>query len=1166
MLKDIRMHLAEDDNKQAQLETQLSEKIHKIHNQNATAFAQFIPSMLANVQNVATQNISIFSNKNSEINIVDYGAGRTVYGLNPNEEISAQVNAFSKHCPYISITAEGNTTSSDDVNPQENRLTELSSYQQYQQWSSLPEKINTLVVFGLGLGLHIQQLVEQYQIKHLVIYEPERQYFQCSALATNWQKILKTMEAKGTAVYFQLEKDGRDIVSNIEELAEHYPLDGFYFYKHYNHPVFDAIDSALKNKNWLSLKQDGFNFNYASDPNLYLPIWTQSIELNKYDSVNDENKLFNDNLSAFKKYFPDIYQEFANYQPKHWLPIQDHDGEINLIQKASLISLCGPSSKLEAQTNFEHFTRYPNKDGLVLGYSGTKLKKYLHYQFVEQTEKLLKDTDEHAGNLPETVKSLIMFGIGSGYQVEALFEQHSVEKLFLCEPNRDFFYASLFAIDWNKILKKVDETDSRIYINIGDDGSHLFRDLLSQFYSIGPYVLANTYFYQGYYNANLVRAIAQLREQLQIVISMGEYYDHARYGIAHTTETIARGYPLLEAKPEKKLTKQQREVPVFIVGNGPSLDNAIETLKEWRDQAIVVSCGTALMPLYKNGIVPDFHAEIEQNRSTFDWICRVGDFDYLKQISLISCNGIHPDTCDLFKDVYIAFKEGESSTISALNILGREHYEELKFAFPTVSNFATNIFSKIGFNQLYLFGVDLGFADQEKHHSKQSGYYNKDGKEAYNYREKNNTSIVVSGNFRQSVFTKHEFKVSKEILEQTLSSRKLDCFNTSDGAKIVGTIPLTIDNILLVNSQASKQNSLDALKTIVFSPAKQFEQYKNKFDAKYQQKNLEFELSGMIELAKKPLTSPSDVDDLINKQKEMLFASYSHGKSLLFFLLYGTVNYANSLFSKLVAQTELNYKVISKVKNEWLSLLRKVYQDLHIIEPHYDTRFTLLKSREEIFIKQLDIPDITIRSSFKQMVDCAKLMEKSLPQSTNVTASFISSNEFSYSAKGICDNYPFIINVCFYLQKIDYDITETISIITPQPVIENTKIEQFLAGEYPFINYKRIATYCLRSLPMAKGFALIIPKLTFLDIKNKKMKSYDEFIANWVCTLPHFDSYIDFPSLLAVPAKSSQYEASLLDGLGGRGRVRSRKYLEEDILLNVYPASMKEKFLSRFES
>ena len=63
-------------------------------------------------------------------------------------------------------------------------------------------------------------------------------------------------------------------------------------------------------------------------------------------------------------------------------------------------------------------------------------------------------------------------------------------------------------------------------------------------------------------------------------------------------------------------------------------------------------------------------------------------------------------------------------------------------------------------------GVDLGFVDVNHHHSKSSGYYQEDGKETYDYSAKNITSLVVPGNFRPRVNTKHEFKVSRQIIEQ----------------------------------------------------------------------------------------------------------------------------------------------------------------------------------------------------------------------------------------------------------------------------------------------------------------------------------------------------------------------------------------------------------------
>jgi hypothetical protein len=557
------------------------------------------------------------------------------------------------------------------------------------------------------------------------------------------------------------------------------------------------------------------------------------------------------------------------------------------------------------------------------------------------------------GALPDKVPSIIMFGLGVGYQLEKLLDEHTVEKLFICEPNPDFFYASLFAIDWQVIFETVEKSETRIYLNIGDDGTNLFRDLLSQFYAIGPYILNSTYFYQSYYNASLNSAISQLREQLQIVISMGEYFDHAYYGIAHTKEGMRRKIPVLAANPSSKLNYDDKEVPIFIVGNGPSLDSSIDAIKEWQGQAIVVSCGTALQALHRHGITPDFHAEIEQNRSTFDWAVLIGDLDYLKNITLISCNGIHPDTCDLYKDVMIAFKEGESSTVSALNVLGRENFTTLLNAFPTVSNFAIDLFSTIGFTSIYLIGVDLGFVDVKHHHSKSSGYYQENGDETYDYSDSANTSLIVPGNFRPKVNTKHEFKVSKQVIEQVISAKpkRQEFYNCSDGAKIQGSLPIRPDELLIVVTESQKAHVIEKLNTSIFS-IKNIGNFVENFEKMFSQELLTEELGAFKTLLEKDVICKEDLELVIDKQKEMLFESYKKGKSLLFYYLYGTVNYANAIFTKLICTARNNsiYTTILPI-SVWAETLNTLKTFIQVNTSFESSGFKIWK-REQLLLNQ----------------------------------------------------------------------------------------------------------------------------------------------------------------------------------------------------------------------
>ncbi|WP_133469235.1 6-hydroxymethylpterin diphosphokinase MptE-like protein [Paraglaciecola marina] len=902
MLKNIRLHIEKDEQKQAQLENELANHILKTQQANVNAFQRNVPSLLNYIESTDLANFSLFINQYGEHNIVDYGQGRTIYGFHPEDEVLQQLAKKQQHSPQVRLSSDTGFITNNNDEETVNSIETLPSVMLQESQNPLPTDIECLVVLGCGLGLHLEPLLEQHNIKNIVIYEPELQFFKCSVLDISWSSIFSVIQKKGTSIFLQLGKDGRDLIKDIGELVEHCDISSFHLYKHYNHQVFDSLEHDVMTRSWKDIQDSGFSIKTKNNYLDYVSSWTPNIELKTHTLLQDDNEKLLKNLDALKKYFPAIYDEFKDYTPKKWLPIENDNGEVNLLHIKNLHSWYGDSPKNECVLNFENFDEQPNKDGLVLGYKGTKLAHYIHYQFVKETEELLQQADEEVGALPDKVASIIMFGLGAGYQLEKLLNEHIVEKLFICEPNPDFFYASLFAIDWLEIFETVEKSESRIYLNIGDDGTNLFRDLLNQFYSIGPYILNSTYFYQSYYNASLNSAISQLREQLQVVISMGEYFDHAYYGIAHTKEGMQRNIPILTADPASKLSYDNKEVPIFIVGNGPSLDSSIDAIKEWQGQSIIISCGTALQALHRHNITPDFHAEIEQNRSTFDWAVLVGDLDYLKEITLISCNGVHPDTCELYKDVMVAFKEGESSTVSALTVLGRENYEVLQNAFPTVSNFVCDLFSCMGFTSIYLIGVDLGFVSVKHHHSKSSGYYQEDGEETYDYSAKNNTSIVVPGNFRPTVNTKHEFKVSRQVIEQVTAKKPKgqSFYNCSDGAKIQGTLPIRPDDLLIVATLEQKQQTLDVLKTKVFS-SNGLENYSEKFERQFSQELLLQEISAFETLLEKEITCTEDVQFIIDRQKEMLFTSYKTGKSLLFYYLYGTVNYANAALTKLLS-------------------------------------------------------------------------------------------------------------------------------------------------------------------------------------------------------------------------------------------------------------------------
>ncbi len=968
MLNDIRVHIHPNEEVQEAIEARSAPYIEKTHKQNRLAFYKYIPNLINELDSITSSNISIFCNQDEEYNIVDFGLGRTLYGQSPLNEISEQCQQAPQHSAYLVLSDSSSISpSAVPIAKQDWESDELDEVLQAHQSNAKFVEVkgksaDVLVILGLGLGHHIDWLVEHCAAKHVIIYEPEKQYFKSSCMVKEWRSVLEKVTQTGTSLYFQIGMNGANVVQDLCELSTHFDVKDLMVFQHYYDPSFDAVMHAFRTKSWQELKTSNAPFSINDKFTQYTPHWLNSPNIHSLSLVSTEQSRFQANLSAFLKYYPNIHEEFENYTPQTWLVLENEINQVNLFNRDNGACWYGNQPAEDGHNHYKSFEEYPNKDGLILGYSGEKLKHYYHYRLVKQTERLLQKAEDEASFLPDTVKSLILFGLGAGYQLESLFEHKEIEKLFICEPNRDFFYASLFAIDWAAILDKVDESGANLYINIGDDGSHLFRDLVGQFYNIGPYVLSQTFFYEGYYNASLNASIVQLREELQVVIAMGEYFDHACFAIEHTKEALRKGIPFLRAEPSQYLTAEQRKLPVIFVGNGPSLDYSIETIRELHGRAIVVSCGTSLQALHRNNIVPDFHAEIELNRATYDWAYRVDDLEFLKKITLLSCNGIHPDTCDLYKDVKVAFKAGESATVSALNVIGEDKAESLKFSFPTCSNFAINLFLKLGFNQIYFFGVDMGFVDNKKHHSLQSGYYNQQGKELYKFAEENNTGLLVPGNFRSVVSTKYEFKLAKTIIEQALEAHKVDCYNTSDGARIDGASALNIDNILLLSTPEQKQDVLQNLQSCFCTlPADVFA---DDFEKKYESQVVLAEIGELQDILKTTINDQDDVFSIIEKQKQFLFYSYETGNSLFFYYFYGTMNYVNSVLSKAAMHQDINIAV--DVAQQTISLWTDMLEDVKLLlcntNELFDTSSSFTVIRERLVLSKQDTQQISVNT------------------------------------------------------------------------------------------------------------------------------------------------------------------------------------------------------------
>lgn len=859
-------------------------------NANLAAFSQYCPSILSQLVGYRINQYKLFCTQLGQANLLDLTNGQALYSKDPKSEVSIEVESFLHDAVVVSL----GKAACDIENV------------------SWPTKAlaasSTILLFGLGLGYQIQLLLERNPPAVLVIYEPNHDFFYSSMQVIDWTNIFQLAELHGTLISIQLGSDGSNIQSVLSDLKQYQPeLKDIYIYRHTAHPVMDEVvdflfsSRASENKDCGSARHFiGFN-----EPEHFVAPRVGGVlgNINCLTTIDPEaTGLFQTNKAAFMQHYPELTDIIADYQPKNWFFVR-HQHQANLWHKKRNVLLY-QNSILDAEKVVNDFIKKPYQDDLLLGQKVVeKFKHYVHYKQIAKLQGVFSQIASKSQRNISELSSLIIFGIGCGKHISNINHQTNIKQLYIFEPNVDYFYASLFCFNWQQLFDEAAKNNQQIYLNIGGSDDDYFADVMQQFYRNGLFAIADTYMLQAYDSPFLAQSIKLLKQQLKVVLAMGDYYDYARFGISHTYDNFRAGYNWLKADRATYKQHPATDIPVFIVGNGPSLDHSVEFLKEHRDNAIVISCGTALKALHALGITPDFHAEVEQNRSTYRWITQVNDASYLKSINVISVNGLHPDTANLFADVFLAFKSGEAATYVFKKLLSDiADIASLSYAYPTVSNLAVNFALYAGFKQIYLFGVDLGYVDVDNHHSKFSAYYDQQGQSIYDYRKEHGDGLIVSGNFRPSVQTKIEFDVSRQVMEKTLAGwgAHVAVYNCSDGAKIKGAVSLQPANILITSDNNNiKAHLKDYFKVAFYQ--QNFYEYTKLFFKKLDIEQLNRSIEHWCDLLKHEVVDVNTANLQLEQQWVFFKRLSAEQGSLLLPLLHGSTTYMLGVLTKLIS-------------------------------------------------------------------------------------------------------------------------------------------------------------------------------------------------------------------------------------------------------------------------
>jgi len=609
---------------------------------------------------------------------------------------------------------------------------------------------------------------------------------------------------------------------------------------------------------------------------------------------------FLNNMEAFKNVLPEIYDFFLDYKPDKTLLTIDKDSNVNLVDNGQLVYE-GDPKELSIQ-QLDAFTVDPKCFSYGMKFSETPYFEH-EAQLKALSERQKKETSQLSNlqievpfNEPQ-LDFFCMLGCGLGYQIEELFQRKDIKTFYLYESSPDVFFAAMHCIDFKPLIDKCKSLGGSFTISIGTNEFSFVNDINGLLKKNGFYLVSRIFVYRHYLSDENLNAFKLIHDIVHRFSAGWGFFEDEIISLIHTIENSDNDFPLLIES--KDINNSIEQLPVIIVGNGPSLDNDIELLKSKQDQAIIVSSGTALKSLLSNGIKPHLQIEMERTAQLDDHyhLFTEEEHSILKSIPIIALNTVYSGLLKRFSKAYNMLKINDAGTDLTCFLTPNNNYQVVKFCNPTVTNAAIMAILHLGFKNIYLLGVDLGFVDDEHHHSKSSMYYKGEWKgQESNHKNFKGTTKTTPGNFRDEVYTTSIFDSSKGIFEFAIKDfPNANIYNCSDGAKIAGATPLPFKDLACDRVNFDISNSLNELFDNSFSRNSNQKGYVHKFLENEFFPKFKIVINSFNKFLDEPIKNRAELSDMFSRQNEYVYMLSVEGSTLLYFrFLKGTMIYFQS--------------------------------------------------------------------------------------------------------------------------------------------------------------------------------------------------------------------------------------------------------------------------------
>ncbi|MCL2655853.1 MAG: DUF115 domain-containing protein [Betaproteobacteria bacterium] len=423
-----------------------------------------------------------------------------------------------------------------------------------------------------------------------------------------------------------------------------------------------------------------------------------------------------------------------------------------------------------------------------------------------------KDRLERPAFGEQVLPLVLVFGSGFGWHLERLVDEYEIDHLFIIDTDVERLNLSLYFVDYIALNQRFMARGRSLSIAFHENNEIIAGSILSIIQKYAPpYVVQGAALFFHDYDSERVKDIwERVRANMGRLFRGWGFFDDEILGLRHAIENS------LAKRPTFVGGKQVPEDGVaVIVGAGPSLDTLLPVLRQYREKLVVISCGTALSALANAGVDPDFHLEIERTAATYRVLDTPQTRAVLAHTPILTSAIMFPGVPGLSPEPAMFLKEIDfgSNMLDFQNRLPRIRTN------PTCTNGGLDFVLKMGFQRVYLFGVDLGFLPEKNHHSLNSVYYNGIAKEGFLAQMVDNTHALhrdttpVPGNFEETVLSTDQFMYSRDVMQVCVAEHpRAKVFNPNNGAKIAGAHSIRPEEIEIETSREAREQAIAAIK------------------------------------------------------------------------------------------------------------------------------------------------------------------------------------------------------------------------------------------------------------------------------------------------------------------------------------------------------------------